>query len=59
MEFQEYIITIAPTLADAKTLVFYRDNGEEVVVKITDKDMLSSVKKLNPDEINFIKENYL
>jgi predicted transcriptional regulator len=52
-------ITVAPTLADAKTLVIYRDNGEEVVVKITDKGTLASEKKLSLEEVNFIKENYL
>lgn len=52
-------ITVAPTLADAKTLVIYRDNGEEVVVKITNKGTLSSEKKLSIDEVNFLKENYL
>lgn len=52
-------ITVAPILADAKTLVIYRDNGEEVVVKITNAGTLSSEKKLNVEEVNFIRENYL
>lgn len=53
-------ITVAPTLADAKTLIVYRDNGEEIVAKInTENKTISSEKKLNPDEIDFIKEAYL
>jgi hypothetical protein len=53
-------ITIAPTLADAKTLVIYRDNGEEIVVKTNnEKGTIVSEKKLSPEEVYFIKENYL
>lgn len=52
-------IIVAPTLSDAKTIVIYRDNGEEIIVKITDKGTLASEKKLNVEEVNFIKEHYL
>ena len=52
-------IIVAPNLSDAKTIVIYRDNGEEIIVKITDKGTLASEKKLNVEEVNFIKEHYL
>nr|WP_315173620.1 hypothetical protein [uncultured Flavobacterium sp.] len=53
-------IIIAPTLADASTVVIYRSNGEEIVVKLyKEKGTLASEKKLIPEEVNFIKENYL
>lgn len=53
-------IIIAPTLADASTVVIYRSNGEEIVVKLyKEKGTVASEKKLNPEEVNFIKEHYL
>ena len=58
-DFPPTNITVAPTLADTKTLVIYRENGEEVAVKITDKGTLASEKKLSLEEVDFIKENYL
>jgi len=53
-------ITIAPTLTDTNTLVIYRDNGEEVVVKVfKESKTMSASQKITPDEVNFIRENYL
>jgi len=52
-------IIVSPILSDAKTLIIYRDNGDEIVVKITDKGTFSSEKKLTIEEVNFIRENYL
>jgi len=53
-------IIIVPTLADASTVVIYRSNGEEIVVKLyKEKGTVASKKKLSPEEVNFIKENYL
>jgi hypothetical protein len=53
-------IIVAPILSDAKTLILYRDNGEEILAKInTENKTITSEKKLNPDEIDFIKDNYL
>lgn len=53
-------IIIAPTLADPSIVIIYRSNGEEIVIKLyKEKGTLSSEKKLIPEEVNFIKENYL
>lgn len=53
-------IIIAPTLADSSTVVIYRSNGEEIVVKLyKEKKTLASEKKLSIKEVDFIKENYL
>ncbi len=53
-------IIIAPTLADASIVVIYRNNGEEIVIKLyKEKGTLASEKKLISEEVNFIKENYL
>jgi hypothetical protein len=38
-------IIIAPTLADASTVVIYRSNGEEIVVNYKEKKTLASGKK--------------
>lgn len=55
-----YTIIVAPILSDAKTLIVYRDNGEEIVAKIdTEKKTITSEKKLNLNEVNYIKESYL
>lgn len=53
-------IIIAPTLADASTVIIYRSNGEEIVVKLyKEKKTLAAEKKLSIEEVDFIKENYL
>ena len=53
-------IIIAPTLADATRLIIYRNNGEEIIVRIDQhKKTLASNNKLEVYEIDFIKNNYL
>lgn len=53
-------IVIAPILADASTVVIYRSNGEEIIVKLyKEKGTVASEKKLSDEEVDFIKENYL
>jgi len=49
-------IIIAPTLADATRLIIYRNNGEEIIVRIDQhKKTLASNNKLEIYEIDFIK----
>ena len=53
-------IIIAPTLADATRLIIYRNNGEEIIVRIDQHEKtLASNNKLEIYEIDFIKNNYL
>jgi len=53
-------ITVAPILENDSTLIIYRNNGEEVVVKINkETKTISSNKKIDIDEVNFIRDNYL
>lgn len=57
---EDILITIAPIMSDPWTLVIYRDNGEEIVVKINkESKSLATSKRLTIEEVNFIKENYL
>lgn len=60
MIFLKQAITIAPILSDTNTIVIYRNNGEEIVVKLNrENKTILSAKKLQIDEVNFIRENYL
>ena len=53
-------IIIAPTLADATRLIIYRNNGEEIIVRIDQhKKTIASAHKINIEEVNFVRENYL
>lgn len=57
---QSTLIIVAPILSDPNTVVIYRDNGEELAVKINkETKTLSSSIKISIEEVNFIKENYL
>lgn len=60
MEFPQHEITIAPVLSDPYTLVIYRDNGQEIIVKVNKENKsMACNQKLDIDEVNFIRENYL
>jgi hypothetical protein len=53
-------ITVAPTLSDPNTLVIYRGNGQEIVVIINNEaKSIRSEAKLDIEEVDFIRENYL
>lgn len=53
-------IIVAPILSDAKTLIVYRDNGEEIVIKINaENKTISSEIKLTIDEVNYLRDSYL
>jgi hypothetical protein len=53
-------IIVSPMLSEPNTLVIYRDNGEEVVVKIyKEKETMGSNKKMTIEEVNYIRQNYL
>lgn len=56
----ESLITIAPTLSDPNILVIYRNNSDEIVVKVNkETKSISSNKKLEENEVIFIREKYL
>jgi hypothetical protein len=53
-------ITVAPTLADSTKLIIYRNNGEEIVLTINKQTKtVASTYRLEIEEIDFIKNNYL
>ena len=57
---QQSLVTVAPVLSDPHTLVIYRDNGQEIIVKVnTESKTLASAHKINIEEVKFIRENYL
>lgn len=54
------LVTIASILSEPNTLVIYRNSGDEIIVRINkETKSISSSKKLEEYEINFIKEKYL
>jgi hypothetical protein len=54
------LVTIASILSEPNTLVIYRNSGDEIIVRINKQiKSISSSKKLEEYEINFIKEKYL
>lgn len=53
-------VLITPMLYNLSMLVIYRENGEEVPVKINKQfKTLSANIKLSPEEANYIIDNYL
>lgn len=59
IEFLQHITT-APILSDNSRIVVYRDNGEEIEVKLNrETKTIESKTKLHENEVRFIKENYL
>lgn len=57
---QQSLVIVAPLLSDPNSLVIYRDNGEEIIVKVNhESKTIASAKKLDIKEVNFIRENYL
>lgn len=57
---QQPLVTIAPLLTEPNTLVIYRENGEEIIVKVNmENKTIASAHKINIEEVNFVRENYL